>query len=66
MARKNSSDRRCSNGKGNFQADGLGNLDDVIAADAAEEPHVQPLRPENRRAQKLGVKIRLGLPAEEE
>ncbi len=63
MAIKNASDRRCLNGKGGPQADDrLGNLDDLLAAEATA---AKPLHSENQKAVGQGVKIRLGLPANE-
>ncbi|MBI2325818.1 hypothetical protein HYU91_00305 [Candidatus Collierbacteria bacterium] len=65
MAQRNTSDRRCANGKGNFQVDGLGDFEELVAAETAEKQHpaTKLLRSENRQAVRQGVKIRLGLPA---
>ncbi|MBI2310834.1 hypothetical protein HYU90_03395 [Candidatus Collierbacteria bacterium] len=67
MAYNASADRRCTNGKGAPQADvGLGDLDEVIAAEAAENGQ-PPRKPKNKRAVKEDPRwvIRIGLPADE-
>ncbi len=66
MAKKNSSDRLCVSGCGNVSTDRIGDLNLLIAAEAAERG--DPLRqPKNKKAIKEDPRwiIRIGLTAEE-